>query len=59
MRKNKNTTILTDFDKANNQSFPGLLKFYFIQNGFIGFDFFLYSNSYQEKLPIIYANIRV
>lgn len=28
-------------------------------NGFMEFDIFLFSNSYQERLPIIYANIRV
>jgi hypothetical protein len=59
MRKNK--TILNFANSGNicNPSFSMVYKNGSSQNGFMKFDIFLFSNSFQEKLPIIYANIRV
>lgn len=41
------------------KNFIGFLQKFFAVNGLSFFDVFAYSNAYQEKLPIIYANIRV
>ena len=42
-----------------NQIFSLVNKKNFLQDGIIEFEIFLFSNSYQEKLPIVLANIRV
>jgi hypothetical protein len=41
------------------RNFFGFLQKLFAVNSVSFFDVFAYSNAYQEKLPIIYANIRV
>ncbi len=42
-----------------NQIFSLVNKKNFLQDGITEFEIFLFSNSYQEKLPIVLANIRV
>jgi hypothetical protein len=42
-----------------NQNFTLVNKKNFLQDGITEFEIFLFSNSYQEKLPIVLANIRV
>jgi hypothetical protein len=42
-----------------NQIFSMVNKKNFLQDGITEFEIFLFSNSYQEKLPIVLANIRV
>jgi len=57
-RHNSNETI--DFTATSGyRNFLGFLQKLFAVNGVSFFDVFAYSNAYQEKLPIIYANIRV
>lgn len=41
------------------KNFLRFLQKLYAVNGISFFDVFAYSNAYQEKLPIIYANIRV
>ncbi len=59
MRKNKTILNLANSGNVCNPSFSMVYKNGCSQNGFMEFDIFLFSNSFQEKLPIIYANIRV
>lgn len=59
MRRNKTTQNLVNSGNACNPLFSMVYKNDCSQNGFMEFDIFLFSNSFQEKLPIIYANIRV
>jgi hypothetical protein len=58
---NKKRTIETFAFTAgeNYKSFFRFLKNLFAVKGISFFDVFAYSNTYQVKLPIIYANIRV
>lgn len=59
MRKNKTILNIINSQNTCNPSFSMVYKNGNSQNGFMEFDIFLFSNSFQEKLPIIYANIRV
>ncbi|MBC7642917.1 MAG: hypothetical protein H7174_11355 [Flavobacterium sp.] len=59
MKENKAKLNLTYNGNFCNPSFSMIYKNESSQNGFMEFDIFLFSNSFQEKLPIIYANIRV
>ena len=43
----------------NKKSYFRFLKDVFTLNGILNFDGCKYSSQYNEKLPIIYANIRV
>ena len=58
--KQKNTILnLNNCENVFESAFSNVYKNACSQNGFMEFDIFLFSNSFQEKLPIIYANIRV
>jgi hypothetical protein len=59
MNRNQNTAnpIFNGFEKQKN--FFRFLKNIFAVKGVLSVDVFQYSNQYNEKLPIIYANIRV
>ena len=59
MNKKRNTTISVLSDQICNHLFSMVYKNSCPQNGFMECNVFLFSNSFQEKLPIIYANIRV
>ena len=59
MNKNKNTKHSFIFGCKNQKSFFQILKNVFTVNGISPFDAFHYSNQYNEKLLIIFANIRV
>ena len=59
MNRKNNTIILLEKENSCNPSFSMVYKNSCSQDGFMEFNIFLYSNSFQEKLPIVYANIRV
>ena len=59
MKQSKSKLNLANNGNACNPAFSMVYKNGCSQNGFMKFDIFLFSNSFQEKLPIIYANIRV
>ena len=59
MNKNQNTHNHSFKHIENNKSFFKLLKNIFSMKEGLNFDIFQYSNSYHEKLAIVYANIRV
>ncbi|MDR6967528.1 hypothetical protein J2X31_001539 [Flavobacterium arsenatis] len=59
MNKTSNTGNYSFESNENNKSFIRLLKQFFAGNGVINPDTCSLSNNYHEKLPIIYANIRV
>ncbi|MBC7440339.1 MAG: hypothetical protein H7250_10195 [Flavobacterium sp.] len=59
MKKSQNT-IKNPFGRNNNNhSFVRILNSIFASNGILNFDLFHFCNTSKEKLPIIYANIRV
>jgi hypothetical protein len=59
MRKNQNT-IKNPFGRSkNNRSFIRMLNSIFAAKGILNFDLLHFGSTYHEKLPIIYANIRV
>jgi hypothetical protein len=59
MNKNQNTETHSFAADENNRSFFGFLQRLFEVKGVLNFDVCGYSNTFHEKLPIIYANIRV
>jgi len=59
MNNRQNTANFFFLDSENHKAFIGFVKNTFAVNSILGFDIFQYSNTYNEKLPIIYANIRV
>ncbi len=59
MKRNKTNLTLANSLIIANHSLSKVCKNNTLQNGFMEFDIFLFSNSFQEKLPIVYANIRV
>ncbi|MFY0481579.1 hypothetical protein ACI6PS_03160 [Flavobacterium sp. PLA-1-15] len=59
MNKTSNTGNYSFESNENNKSFIRLLKQFFAGNGVINPDTCSHFNNYNEKLPIIYANIRV
>ena len=56
MKQSRNTNQSRKTIKPKN---TGLTNHFFTQIGFMDCDIFLFSNSFQEKLSIIYANLRV
>lgn len=59
MRKNKNTEYYKSFKTAKNGSFLRILRrFYTIKDTF-NFDVFTFLKAENEKLQIVFANIRV
>ncbi|HEX8563368.1 MAG TPA: hypothetical protein VF676_10355 [Flavobacterium sp.] len=60
MNKTPDTVFFIRNGFTNVKSFRGLLKRFFAGKELVDLDvFFRFSNTYHEKLPIIYANIRV
>jgi len=59
MRKNKNTNPYRFGGSSNGASFLRLLTSIFTLKGTQDFDILSHSSNFHEKLPIIYANIRV
>lgn len=59
MNRNSNTNHSDVLGHQNHKPFFQILKNIFTINGISPFDIFQYSNQYNEKLLIIYANIRV
>jgi hypothetical protein len=59
MRKNQKT-IKNPFGRSkNNRSLFKMLSSIFATKGILNFDFLHFGTTFHEKLPIIYANIRV
>jgi len=59
MKKSQNAIPFSACSSENKAAFQYFLKGSFGIKSILNFDIFQYSNTYQEKLPIIYANIRV
>ncbi|THD30830.1 MAG: hypothetical protein DI588_14355 [Flavobacterium johnsoniae] len=59
MKKSQNANSFSSVVAENKATFQYFLKGSFGVKSIHNFDIFQYSNMYQEKLPIIYANIRV
>jgi hypothetical protein len=59
MNNNKNTGKQSFSKNQNNNSYLGILDSSFAVKEILKFDFFQNSNIYQEKLQIVFANIRV
>jgi hypothetical protein len=59
MKKNQNTKKYSSFKNENNSSFLRILRrFYAIKDAF-SFDIFSFLKAENEKLQIVFANIRV
>jgi hypothetical protein len=59
MKKNQNKRIFSSIKNEINSSYTRLLKRFFeVKNNF-NFDIYHYLKAENEKLQIIYANIRV
>ncbi|MDI1255334.1 MAG: hypothetical protein PSV16_04470 [Flavobacterium sp.] len=59
MNKNQNTVKNVN-DGNGNKPYPNQISLHFsAAKAAMNFDLFQYSTNYHEKLPIIYANIRV
>jgi hypothetical protein len=59
MNKKQNTSNATFTKNETNKAFKALLNCYFAINGLLNFDKLRHSIIYDDKLQIIYANIRV
>jgi hypothetical protein len=59
MNKKQNTNSFSFSKNETNKAFKALLNRYFAINGLLNFDKLRHSIVYDDKLQIIYANIRV
>jgi uncharacterized protein YutD len=59
MNKKQNTSNASFTKNETNKAFKALLNRYFTINGLMNFDKLRHSIIYDDKLQIIYANIRV
>nr|WP_314897936.1 hypothetical protein [uncultured Flavobacterium sp.] len=59
MKKSQNKRNYSSKKNQNNMSFLRILKRFYSIKGNFSFDVFQYLKSDNEKLQIIYANIRV
>lgn len=59
MNKKQNSTSSSFTKNETNRAFKALLNCYFAINGLLNFDKLRQSIIYDDKLQIIYANIRV
>ena len=59
MNKKQNTSNATFTKNETNKAFKALLNCYFAINGLLNFDKLRHSIIYDDKLQIIYANLRV
>ena len=59
MNKKQNTNNATFTKNETNKAFKALLNRYFAINGLLNFDKLRHTIIYDDKLQIIYANIRV
>ena len=59
MNRNQKTFKISQNENSCNSNCSMICRNELSHDGFMEFDIFLYSNSFQEKLPIVYANIRV
>jgi hypothetical protein len=59
MNKNSNTTYFSSLETFSKKSFVHFLKNILFINGIWSFEISHNNKQYNEKLPIVYANIRV
>lgn len=59
MRKNQNTKNYSPFKTENNSSFLRILRRFFAIKDTFSFDVFTFLKAENEKLQIVFANIRV
>lgn len=59
MKINRIFAFSPDQIDVRSNAYKHLLQVLCVVKSILVFDIFQYSNTYQEKLPIIYANIRV
>ena len=59
MKNNQNQRNYSSIKNKNNSSFQRILKRFYGIKGFFSFDIFQYLKADNEKLQIVFANIRV
>lgn len=59
MKTTQNTTYFNQDSNNSSQSFFGLCKSVYVIKGSFSFDIFQFLKAENEKLQIVYANIRV
>ncbi|WP_269225045.1 hypothetical protein [Flavobacterium eburneipallidum] len=59
MKENQNQRNYNSTKNENNSSFQRILKRFYGSEEIFSFDLFQYSKAHQEKLQIVFANIRV
>jgi hypothetical protein len=59
MKKNQNTRIFSSKKNENSSSFLRILRRFFAIKDTFSFDVFSYLKAENEKLQIVFANIRV
>lgn len=59
MKTTQNTTYFNQESNSSSQSFFGFCKSVFTIKGNFSFDIFQFLKAENEKLQIVYANIRV
>ncbi len=59
MKKSKKTTNNSTYKNANNISINRILKMFFVIKDTFSFDIFTFLKVENEKLQIVFANIRV
>ena len=59
MNRNRNTETTSIFEAFSKKSFLHFLKHVLAITGNLHFEIYINTKQYSEKLPIIFANIRV
>jgi hypothetical protein len=59
MKKSKNTRNGGSYKNANNTSIKRILRMFFVIKDTFSFDVFTFLKAENEKLQIVFANIRV
>jgi hypothetical protein len=59
MKKNQNTRNYSSIKNENSRSFQRILRRFFTIKDTFSFDIFPYLKAENEKLQIVFANIRV
>jgi len=59
MRKNKNTNNYNSFKTGHSSSFLRLFRRFYMVKDTFSFDVFTFLKAENEKLQIVFANIRV
>ncbi|TDD93922.1 hypothetical protein [Flavobacterium cellulosilyticum] len=59
MKKSQNTTNNSSFENENKTPFKRILRTFFVIKDAFSFDVFTFLKAENEKLQIVFANIRV